>query len=240
MGPDSAPTDMSLNTFQPAIERAWECITDTCDGELSSTSPLPVSIRLNYVNRVYRSTGPRKEQRLLKSLFGTLEEQGSHRLARLAIPRVVLNQAHNMESQKENPRAKTFAQQASQLLKDAMYAEKDPERMECLKIQAHDQFERGCPVDAEQNMEAAIDMIKNKMGLHHSWVYEITSVLEQCFEVGAGSQKPTYCARIHKRELSRPKIIRRWIKFTLVIITLFARFLTVMPKTREYNASLIL
>jgi hypothetical protein len=58
---------------------------------------------------------------------------------------------------------------------------KDAERMKCLKIQAHDQFERGCPVDAEQNMEAAIDMIKNKMGLHHSWVYEFTCVLEQWF-----------------------------------------------------------
>jgi hypothetical protein len=169
-------------SFQPAIERAWECITDTCDDELSSTSPLAVSIRLDYVKRVYRSTDPLKEQRLLEKLLGTLEKQGGHELARLAIPRVMLNSAHNMERQKNNLRAETFAQRASQLLKDTIYSGKDAEKIECLKIQAHNQFERGCRVEAEKNMKAAISMIMDKMGLRHPWVYEFTTVLEQWYQ----------------------------------------------------------
>jgi hypothetical protein len=167
--------------FRPTIERAWECITDTCDRELSSTSPLAVSIRLDYVKRVCGSTNPMREETLLRELLGTLEKPGSHRLARLAIPRVMLNLARSIGRHKDNLEVEALALRASQMLKDEIYAEKDAERIECLKILSHNQFKRGCIVDAEKNMRAAIKMIEEKMGKHHSWAYEFMNVLENWF-----------------------------------------------------------
>jgi tetratricopeptide (TPR) repeat protein len=161
--------------FDKVIARAWECITDVFNNKLSPENSLAVSIRLDYIKRIYGMTDYNKEEYLLRKLLEALQKEGPFKIT---IPRVMLNLAHNMGRQGRYIEAEDLAQRVLQLLQQATYAEIDLKWIECLKILSHNQFKRGCFAPAEDNMRRAIAMIKGKWGLDHSWVAEFKLVLE--------------------------------------------------------------
>lgn len=65
----------------------------------------------------------------------------------------------------------------SLLQEHEMYNERIVERIECLKIVSHSQFNRR-NVAAEQTMREAIQMIVEQWGIQHSWFFEFMNVLQ--------------------------------------------------------------
>ncbi|KFY46959.1 hypothetical protein V494_00252 [Pseudogymnoascus sp. VKM F-4513 (FW-928)] len=156
-----------------AVARVWECMTDTFDSKLGMFRRLAVSVRLDYMKRVYGTTDHRHEElrlRHLLSLFHTPE---------LTTPRVMLNLAHNLVRQARYDEAQEIAQEVNSLLgQHGIYAERVVEKLECLKIVSRSQFNQGNIKEAELTMRRAIEMIIGKWGIHHSWVSEFKNVLE--------------------------------------------------------------
>ncbi|KFY96893.1 hypothetical protein V498_02404 [Pseudogymnoascus sp. VKM F-4517 (FW-2822)] len=154
-----------------AMAQAWKLMTDTFDSELGASSRLAVSVRLDYIKRIYGATNYPEEEVLLRRLlpFGAPE---------LSTPRVMLNLAHNLSRQGLHNEAEEMALEVQLLLgQHGIYARRVVEKIECLKIISHSQFNQGNKA-AEQTMQMAIQMIEEQWGMHHSWVPEFKNVLE--------------------------------------------------------------
>lgn len=166
--------ELDSESLGQAMARAWECTTDIFDRELGYVSPLAVSVRLDYIKRVYGITNCVEEERLLREL---LAEFGG--TPKLSTPRVMLNLAHNLNRQRRHDEAKEIALDVFGLLQAyEIYAKRIVERIESLKIVSHSQFNQGMILAAEQTMREAIRMIVDQWGIQHPWVFEFMNVLE--------------------------------------------------------------
>jgi hypothetical protein len=156
------------------MAETWKCTTDIFDRELGTFSQLALSIRLDYIKRVYGFTNYLEEERLLRDLVAQF---GS--IPKLSTPRVKLNLAHNLNRQGCHNEAEEMALEVRSLHeKYGMYDERVGERIESLKIVSHSQFNQGKTLAAEQTMGEAIQMIVDHWGIQHPWVPEFKNVLE--------------------------------------------------------------
>lgn len=167
-----ANSESSGQAMAQAMAQAWKLMTDTFDSELGASTRLAVSVRLDYIKRVYGAINYPEEEVLLRRLLpiGALE---------LSTPRVMLNLAHNLSRQGLYNEAEEMALEVQWLLgQHGIYARRVVEKIECLKIISHSQFNQGNTEAAEQTMRKAIQMIVDQWGMHHSWVFEFKNVLE--------------------------------------------------------------
>jgi len=166
--------ELHSESLDQAMAQVWECITDIFETELPELSRLAVSVRLDFIKRVYGFTDHPEEERLLRKLLARLNG-----IPRLSTPRVMLNLAHNLNKQGRHDEAGDMALKVQSLLQEHdVYAKRIVERIECMKIVSHSQFHQGNTLPAEQIMRAAIQMIEYQMGEHHSWYLEFKNVLE--------------------------------------------------------------
>jgi hypothetical protein len=84
--------------------QTWKCTTNTFNSKLGTFSRLAVSVRLDYIKRVYGIINYLKEERLLRDL---LAQFGG--IPRLPTPRVMLNLAHNLNRQGRHDEAEEMA-----------------------------------------------------------------------------------------------------------------------------------
>ncbi|KAF1999270.1 hypothetical protein P154DRAFT_621125 [Amniculicola lignicola CBS 123094] len=162
--------------FQAMIQ-IWKCITETFESELGMFSRLAVSVRLDYIKRVCRfSCNLKEEERLLQGLLAHLGGEGG--IPRVPTPRVMLNLAHNLNGQGLHDKAEKMVQEVLSLLeKHEIYAKRNVERIECMKIISLSQYNQGKTVEAERTMRKAIRMIVDQWGTQHPWVLEFNNVL---------------------------------------------------------------
>jgi hypothetical protein len=141
-------------------------------------SRLAVSVRLDYIKRVYGfANNLEEEERLLRGLLTQLGGGGG--IPRVPTPRVMLNLAHNLNRQGRHDKAEKMAQEVLSLLKKhEIYAKRIAERIECMKIVSRSQFNQGKTLKTERTMRKAIQMIVDQWGTQHSWVLEFNNVLE--------------------------------------------------------------
>jgi hypothetical protein len=133
-----------------------------------------VSIRLDYIKRVYGFTNYLEEERLLRDLLAQFNG-----IPRVPTPRVMLNLAHNLNRQGRHNKAEKMALEVLSLLQEyEIYAKRIVERIECKKIVSHSQFYQKKTQAAEKTMREAIQMIIDQWGTQHSWVIEFNNVLE--------------------------------------------------------------
>lgn len=171
--------ELDSESLEETMAQTWKCTTDTFDGKLGKFSPLAVSVRLDYVKRVYGITNYLEEERLLRDL---LAQFGG--IPRLSTPRVMLNLAHNLNKQGRHDEAEKMALEVLSLLQNyeiykyEIYTSRIVEWIESLKIVSRSQFNQGKTQVAEQNMREAIQMIVDQWGIQHSWVPEFKIVLE--------------------------------------------------------------
>ncbi len=166
--------ELDSESLDQAMAQTWKCTTDIFDRELGTFSRLAISVRLDYIKRVYGITNYLEEERLLRDL---LAQFGG--IPKLPTPRVMLNLAHNLNRQGRHDEAEEMALEVLSLLQEyEMYARRIVERIESLKIVSRSQFNQGKTLAAEQTMREAIRMIVDQWGIQHSWVPEFMNVLE--------------------------------------------------------------
>jgi hypothetical protein len=166
--------ELESDSLVQAMARIWKCTTDTFESELGPFNRLAVSVRLDYIKRVYGFANDLEEERLLRDLLAQLGGT-----PRGPTPRVMLNLAHNLNRQQRHDEAEAMAHGVLSLLENhGIYATRIVERIECLKVVSRSQFNREKTLEAEQNMRKAIRMIVDQWGTQHSWVLEFKNVLE--------------------------------------------------------------
>ncbi|KAK2021891.1 hypothetical protein LX32DRAFT_223030 [Colletotrichum zoysiae] len=164
--------ELDSESLEQAMAKVWECTTDIFDSELGAYNRLAVSARLDYIKRVV--TDHLEEERLLQDL---LTQLGG--VPRLSTPRVMLNLAHNFSKQGRHDEAETTARRVLLLLgSHRMYASRNAERIESLKIVSRSQCNQGKAMEAEQTMQEAIQMVVDQWGVQHPWVPEFKTVLQ--------------------------------------------------------------
>ncbi|KAL2044541.1 hypothetical protein ABVK25_012394 [Lepraria finkii] len=147
--------ELDSASLDQAMAQIWKCTTDTFDSELGAFSRLAVSVRLDYVKRVYGITNYLEEERLLRDLLAQFEGT-----PRLPTPRVMLNLAHNLNRQGRHDEAEEMALKVLSLLQECeIYAKRIVERIESLKIVSRSQFNQGKALAAEQTIREAIRTI---------------------------------------------------------------------------------
>ncbi|KIV98341.1 uncharacterized protein PV09_09816 [Verruconis gallopava] len=165
---------LDSDSVDQAMAKVWECTVDSFDSNLEPLSRLAVSIRLDYIKRVYGATNCAVEEQLLRSLLAKFK--GS---PKVPTPRVMLNLAHNLNRQGRYVESEKMALDVLSLLKGhEIYTKRNVERIECMKIISHSQFYQGKILDAENTMRLAICMVEYYLGEQHSWVLEFKNVLE--------------------------------------------------------------
>lgn len=169
--------DLHPESLEQAMTQVWQCTIDTFEKRLATSAAFLVSVRLDYIKRVYGSGEPHKEETLLRDvLTGITGPPG------MSTPRVMLNLAHNLNKQKKCDEAQELAQKVFSLLtEDEMYVNRDTERVECWKIMSWSQYHQGNFPEAELAMRRAIKMVAAQRGAHHPWVLEFRTVLEGWF-----------------------------------------------------------
>ena len=166
--------ELDSESLDQAMAQIWICTIDTFESELGTSGRLVVSIRLDYIKRVYGFSNYLEEERLLRDVLAQFKGIPS-----IPIPRVLLNLAHNLNKQGRHDEAEEMAQEVLSLLqKYEMYAERNFDKVECKKIVSHSQFNQGKALVAEQNMREAIRKIVDQWGIQHPWVLEFMTVLE--------------------------------------------------------------
>ncbi|TVY75376.1 hypothetical protein Focb16_v005991 [Fusarium oxysporum f. sp. cubense] len=174
---------LNSESLYQAMVQIWKCISDTFDRSLGRGHRLAVSIRLDYIKRVV--TDHKEEESLLMDLLGQFGDT-----PQTSTPRVMLNLAHNLNKQGCHDKAEDMALKVSSLLEtNVMYISRVVERIECLKVISHSQFQQGKIVAARQTMREAIQMIENAWGMEHPWVTEFKSVLEGWLRVSGLEQE---------------------------------------------------
>ncbi|CRG92837.1 Phosphoenolpyruvate carboxylase [Talaromyces islandicus] len=165
--------ELDSDTLDEALARIWKCTTDTFESKLGAYSRLAVSVRLDYIKRVFGITSKFEEEFLLRDLLGKFNG-----ILSLSTPRVMLNLAHNLNRQGRHGEAEEMALKVLSLLQEnEIYSERIVERIECLKIVSHSQFYQ-CNLAAEQTMREAIQIIVDQWGIQHPWFLEFMNVLE--------------------------------------------------------------
>jgi hypothetical protein len=167
--------ELNLESLDQAMAQIWKCTIDIFASELGMFNPFAVSVRLDYIKRVYGSTNYHKEEQHLRGLLAQFEGVPQH-----TTPRVMLNLAHTLNRLGRYCEAEEMALKALGLLqKYEMYAGSIVEKaIESLKIVSRSQFHLGQILEAEQTMREAIRMIVGKWGKQHPWVPEFKNVLE--------------------------------------------------------------
>lgn len=113
-----------------------------------------MSVRLDYIKRVYEITNYLKEEQLLRDLLAQFRNDSE-----LSKSRVMLNLTHNLNRQRRHDEAKKRAQKVLSLLqKHEIYAERIVERIESSKIVSLSQFNQE-KMTAKQTMREKIRMI---------------------------------------------------------------------------------
>ena len=166
--------ELDSESLNQAMAQAWKCTTDTFDNTLGTSHRLAVSVRLDYIKRVYGITDYLEEERHLRRLLAQFGGIPGH-----STPRVMLNLAHNLNRQGRYDEAEKMAQEVRSLIQQyKIYAGRIVESIESLKIVSRSQFNKGKTLVAEQNMQEAIRMIVDQWGIQHSWVPEFMILLE--------------------------------------------------------------
>jgi hypothetical protein len=166
--------ELDSESLDQAMSQIWKSTTDTFASELGTFSQLAVSVRLDYIKRVYGFTNYLGEERLLRDLLAEFDG-----IPRVPAPRVMLNLANNLNRQGRHDEAEQMALEVLSLLQEyEIYAKRIVERIECMKIVSRSQFNQGKTLVAEQTMREAIRMIVDQWGKQHSWVLEFMNVLE--------------------------------------------------------------
>lgn len=166
--------ELDTESFADAMAQTWKCTTDIFDIELGPFSRLAVSVRLDYIKRVYGITNYGEEERLLRNLLTQLGNIPTH-----PKPRVMLNLAHNLNRQERHDDAEAMALEVHSLLqREGIYARRVVERIESLKIVSYSQFNQGNAASAEQTMHEAMELIVDQWGIQHPWILEFKNVLE--------------------------------------------------------------
>jgi hypothetical protein len=172
--------ELDSETLAQAMPRIWECTAVTLESKLGISSRFAMSIRLDYIKRVYGCTDYLEEERLLRLLLTGL--RAGDRILAVPVPRVMLNLAHNLKKQERYDEAEKMAQEVLSLLENnKMYANRIVERIECMKIFSHCHFYQGKTREAELAIREAIGMIVAQWGTQHPWVLEFKTVLEGWF-----------------------------------------------------------
>ena len=165
--------DLKSNSLL-AMAQIWKCVVDTVESELGPRSRFAISVRLDYIKRVYGHSEYREEERLLREVLTQLSSSPS-----VSSPRVMLNLAHNLNRQRRHKEAEEIALGVLSLFGEHdMYRGRKVERVECKKVISHCQFYRGKILAAQQTMQEAIQMVESFWGPHHSWILEFKNVLE--------------------------------------------------------------
>ncbi|KAH8587637.1 hypothetical protein B0O99DRAFT_641252 [Bisporella sp. PMI_857] len=166
--------ELDSESLDQAMAQIWKFITDIFGSELGTFNPFAVSVRLDYIKRVYGSTNYLEEERHLRGLLAQSGGIPQHKT-----PRMMLNLAHNLNRQGYYREAEEMALKVLGLLqKYEMYAGRIVETIESLKIVSQSQLDLGHILEAEQTMREAIRMIVGKWGEQHPWVPEFKNVLE--------------------------------------------------------------
>jgi hypothetical protein len=164
--------ELDPNSLCESLAQIWKCTADAFESELGISSRLAISVRLDYLKRVYGVTKQLEEESRLRDLLHKLGGITAH-----SMPRVMLNLAHNLNRQLRYEEAEQIAKHVSSLLQEhEEYADRTVQRIECLKVISHSQFNQGNP-EAEHTMRKAIGMIMYQWGAKHSWVLEFMNVL---------------------------------------------------------------
>ena len=133
-----------------------------------------MSVRLDYIKRVYGFKEYLEEERLLRDLLAQFDG-----IPRASTPRVMLNLAHNLNRQRRHDEAKKMALEVSSLLQvNKIYNKRIAEKIECMKIVSHSQSNQGKTLEAEQTIRHAIQIIMDQWGTQHSWALEFINILE--------------------------------------------------------------
>jgi hypothetical protein len=160
--------ELDSESLDQAMAQIWKCTVDTFDSELGILSRLAVSVRLDYIKRVYGITNCLEEERLLRELLAQFKGSSSHPPLR-----VTLNLAHNLNRQGRYGEVEEMVLKVSSLLQEHEIAE----RIELLKILSRSQFNQG-NLAAEQTIRTVIHTIVDQWGKQHAWVPEFMNVLE--------------------------------------------------------------
>ena len=122
--------ELDSESLDQAMAQIWKCTTDTFESELGTFSRLAVSVRLDYIKRVYGFTDYLGEERLLRDLLTQFDG-----ILRAPTPRVMLNLAHNLNRQGRHDEAEGMALKVFSLLQEyEIYSKRIVERIECMKI----------------------------------------------------------------------------------------------------------
>ena len=152
----------------------WKCTIDTFESEFEAFNRLTVSVRLDYIKRVYKFKEYLEEERFLRNFFAQFDG-----ILRISTPRMMLNLAHNLNRQRRYDEAKKMTLEVFSLFElNEIYAKKIAERIECMKIISHSQFHQKKTERAEWIMQKAIQMIVDQWEMKHSWVLKFMNVLK--------------------------------------------------------------
>jgi hypothetical protein len=117
-----------------------------------------VSVRLDYIKRVYEFTNYLEEERLLRDLFAQFDD-----ILKVSISRMMLNLTHNLNRQKRHIEAKKMTLKVLALLQEyEIYAKRIVEKIECMKIVSRSQFNQEKILAAKQIMRETMRMIVNQ------------------------------------------------------------------------------
>lgn len=165
---------LEWNSLEQAMAQFWKCSIDTFESELGTFNRLAVSVRLDYIKRVYGATNYPEEERLLRDL---LAQTGN--VFKRYTPRVMLNLAHNLNRQGRYNKAEELGQEVLSLVqKFDDSASMIVERIDSLKLISRSQHFQEKRLAAEQTLREAISMIVGEWGVEHPWVTEFMNVLE--------------------------------------------------------------
>ncbi len=165
---------LDSKSLDQTMAQIWKCTTNIFESELEASSRLVVSIRLDYIKRVYEFKEYLKEERLLRDLLAQFDD-----ISKVSISRMMLNLAHNLNKQKRHVEAKKMTLKVFSLLQqNEIYAKRIAKRIECMKIVSHNQFNQEKTLVVERTIRETIQMIVNQWEIQHSWVLEFMNVLK--------------------------------------------------------------
>lgn len=103
--------ELDSRSLDQALAQCWKCLADTFDSELGPLSRLAISIRLDYIKRVYGTTNHPEEERILRGLLAHFQDSPTH-----PTPRLMLNLAQNLNRQGRCKEAEDLAFEVRLLL----------------------------------------------------------------------------------------------------------------------------
>ncbi|PVH81966.1 hypothetical protein DL98DRAFT_514339 [Cadophora sp. DSE1049] len=160
--------------LEQAMGQFWKCSSDTFENELGTFNRLAVSVRLDYIKRVFGNTNYLEEERLLRDL---LVQSGNSFEG--YTPRVMLNLAHNLNRQGRHNEAEEIGHQVLSLIKEnEARGQFIVEKIDSLKLISRSQHSQKKELAAERTLRQAISMVVGEWGWKHSWAPEFMLVLE--------------------------------------------------------------